>query len=188
MEMMLQPGNLLRHHGLKLVTSSLEKKELALKAEKEKESAENLDKEANAAEAPQGEEADGGDEENRISSTAYHIAASAASYFHSQAKIILSFKSKQDGNGVEDMMNGDMASMTAVVAAEEEVKQAVADDLNSTLTSPCEWFICDDDRTATRFFVIQVELLIKLHFKQLCLFSCLEVSLSHICFDKCLSC
>lgn len=158
--MMLQPGNLLRHHGLKLVTSSLEKKDLALKAE-------NLEKEANAA-AAQGEEverneggeAQGADEENRISSTAYHIAASAASYFHSQAKIILSFKSKQDENGVEDMMNGDMASMTAVVAAEEEVKQAVADDLNSTLTSPCEWFICDDDRTATRFFVIQVELLI----------------------------
>ncbi|RVW41662.1 hypothetical protein CK203_068299 [Vitis vinifera] len=46
-------------------------------------------------------------------------------------------------------------SVTAVVAAKEEVKQAVADDLNSVLTTPCEWFICDDDQTGTRFFVIQ---------------------------------
>ncbi|KAI9098999.1 hypothetical protein K1719_024766 [Acacia pycnantha] len=46
-------------------------------------------------------------------------------------------------------------SVTAVVAAEEEVKQAVADDLNSTSSSPCEWFICDDDQSGTRFFVIQ---------------------------------
>ncbi|KAK8702270.1 hypothetical protein V6N13_020631 [Hibiscus sabdariffa] len=42
-------------------------------------------------------------------------------------------------------------SVTAVVAAKEEVKQAVADDLNSTHSSPCEWFICDDDQSATRF-------------------------------------
>jgi hypothetical protein len=59
-------------------------------------------------------------------------------------------------------MNPDVASfmattdsMTAVVAAKEEVKQAVADDLSSTRSSPCEWFICDDDR-GTRFFAIQV--------------------------------
>ncbi|KAK8565532.1 hypothetical protein V6N12_059090 [Hibiscus sabdariffa] len=57
-----------------------------------------------------------------------------------------------------DMINVDVASfmattysVTAVVAAKEEVKQAVADDLNSTHSSPCEWFICDDDQSATRF-------------------------------------
>ena len=61
------------------------------------------------------------------------------------------------------MMNSDMASLmattdsvTSVVAAKEEVKQAVADDLNSTHSSPCDWFICDDDQSATRFLVIQV--------------------------------
>ncbi|GAA0158374.1 phospholipase [Lithospermum erythrorhizon] len=35
-------------------------------------------------------------------------------------------------------------SCTKIVAAKEEEKQAVADDLNSILVSPCEWFICDD--------------------------------------------
>lgn len=61
------------------------------------------------------------------------------------------------------MMNSDMASLmattdsvTSVVAAKEEVKQAVADDLSSTHSSPCDWFICDDDQSATRFLVIQV--------------------------------
>lgn len=104
------------------MTSSLEKKELLLNVEKEKESAEAED----------------------------HTAASC---FDSHGHGVVQ---------VEDMMNGDMASMTAVVAAEEEVKQAVADDLNSSLSSPCDWFICDDHHTATRFFVIQVN--------QLCLF------------------
>nr|XP_017242682.1 PREDICTED: uncharacterized protein LOC108214934 isoform X1 [Daucus carota subsp. sativus] len=45
-----------------------------------------------------------------------------------------------------DMMNGDVAtliattdSVTSVVAAKEEVKQAVGDDLNSKSSIPCEW-------------------------------------------------
>lgn len=49
-------------------------------------------------------------------------------------------------------------SVTSVVAAEEEVKQAVADDLKSTISSPCDWFICDDDQSHTRFVVIQVRI------------------------------
>lgn len=112
----------------------------------------------------------------RISaSAAYQIAASAASYLHSHTKTILPFKSSKpesskdssdDGSGSEssaEMRNSDVASLiattdsvTAVVAAKEEVKQAVADDLNSTHSSPCEWFICDNDQSATRFFVVQV--------------------------------
>lgn len=112
----------------------------------------------------------------RISpSAAYHIAASAASYLHSHTRSILPFKSSKDeadqdspeesgGRGsVVNMMNSDMASLmattdsvTSVVAAKEEVKQAVADDLSSTHSSPCDWFICDDDQSATRFLVIQV--------------------------------
>ena len=62
-----------------------------------------------------------------------------------------------------DMMNGDVAtliattdSVTSVVAAKEEVKQAVGDDLNSKSSIPCEWFVCDYDQTTTRFFVIHV--------------------------------
>lgn len=114
----------------------------------------------------------------RISaSAAYQIAASAASYLHSHTRSILPSKcseaetetdknSPEESSGRSDVvnrMNSEVVSLmattdsvTAVVAAKEEVKQAVADDLNSTCSSPCEWFICDDDQRGTRFFVIQV--------------------------------
>lgn len=169
-ELVIQPGNLLRNHGLQFVTSSLEKKELALKIEREQTSAEDQQKEVKATDVA--EEAGKKAAEtigSRISvSATYQIAASAASYLHSHTKSILRFKSSDSManefmNGGVDMINQDMASLmattdsvTAVVAAKEEVKQAVADDLNSIRSSPCEWFICDDDQTATRFFVIQV--------------------------------
>ncbi|KAI3460764.1 hypothetical protein Pfo_017427 [Paulownia fortunei] len=179
-----EPGNLLRYQGLQFVTSSLEKKVEALKVEKEKVSAEDQKKIVNAAtksedaernEIEQAEGVEAKPEGNHITaSAAYQIAASAASYFHSHTKSILRFKSSKStpnenvhedisgGTASVDMINQDVVSLmaatdsvTAVVAAKEEVKQAVADDLNSTLSSPCEWFICDDDQTATRFFVIQ---------------------------------
>ena len=93
---------------------------------------------------------------------------------HSHTKSILPFKfvkfdagkdSPEGGNGGNEnakMMNSEVASLmattdsvTAIIAAKKEVKQVVADDLSSTHSSPCEWFICDDDQ-GTRFFVIQV--------------------------------
>ncbi|KAL0459750.1 UNVERIFIED_CONTAM: Phospholipase A1 PLIP2, chloroplastic [Sesamum latifolium] len=180
----IKPRNLLRYHGLRFVTSSLEKKERSSNVEREKlsgeegqkeaqDAAEAQDAEGNGREQPEGGEARS--DQNRISaSVAYQIAASAASYLHSHTKSILRFKSSNlmpdenlpeesdGGTGNVDMINQDMASLmattdsvTAVVAAKEEVKQAVADDLNSTCSSPCEWFVCDDDQSATRFFVIQ---------------------------------
>ncbi|TYH58462.1 hypothetical protein ES332_D08G155200v1 [Gossypium tomentosum] len=142
----IKPENLLKHHGLHFVTSSMEKRESAMTVEKNHE----------------------------VSSENQEIAASAASYLQSHTRTMLPFKSSnpesikdssKDGNGIEsgsDMISSDMASLmattdsvTAVVAAKEDVKQAVADDLNSTHSSPCEWFICDDDQSGTRFFVIQ---------------------------------
>ncbi|MCD7449532.1 hypothetical protein HAX54_000372 [Datura stramonium] len=180
----IKPENLLRNHGLRLVTSSFEKKEQALKAEKEKAAAsEDQEKKENEVAQTQIEErstttsvaGDGKTSGNRISaSTAYHIAASAASYLHSHTKSILPFKSSKTmpnkdssettvgRNDNIDAMNREVASfmatsdsVTSVVAAKEEVKQAVADDLNSNHSSPCEWFVCDDDQSLTRFFVIQ---------------------------------
>uniref|UniRef100_A0A5B7BA05 Fungal lipase-type domain-containing protein n=1 Tax=Davidia involucrata TaxID=16924 RepID=A0A5B7BA05_DAVIN len=167
----IKPGNLLKYHGLRFVTSSLEKKELTMKAEKEKVPAEVQEAEGTSKELEQ-QGKDLKNNGNRISaSAAYQIAASAASYLHSHTKSILPFKSSKSltsedqGSGISDnvdLMNNDMASfmattdsVTAVVAAKEEVKQAVADDLSSTRSSPCEWFICDDDQSGTRFFVIQ---------------------------------
>lgn len=168
----MQPGNLLRCYGLRLVTSSIEKKELAAKAETNQESAESQEEEKLPMDDEEGNKHKGNG--YRISaSAAYQIAASAASYLHSHTRAILPFKSSKNGDGECEetggscndvtIMNSEMASfmattdsVTAVVAAKEEVKQAVADDLNSTHSSPCEWFICDDDQSGTRFFVIQV--------------------------------
>ncbi|KAJ9187858.1 hypothetical protein P3X46_003273 [Hevea brasiliensis] len=170
----IKAGNLLKkYRGFQFVTSSIEKRELAMKAEKVQVSAEDQEAEKGRSE----KEAEGTEQKNnghRISaSTAYQIAASAASYLHSHAKSILPFKSSKAETGKDlpkgdygdnenlNMLNTEMASLmattdsvTAVVAAKEEVKQAVADDLSSTCSSPCEWFICDDDQ-GTRFFVIQ---------------------------------
>ncbi|KAL5791918.1 hypothetical protein ACOSP7_000512 [Xanthoceras sorbifolium] len=168
----IKPGNLLKYRGLRFVTSSVEKKELAMKAEKNQVSSENQEVESKPEVEAEEEHKNNG---YRISaSSAYQIAASAASYLHSHTRSILPFKSskadggedsKDGGRGTDDtvnMMNSEVASLmattdsvTAVVAAKEEVKQAVADGLNSTRSSPCEWFICDDDLSGTRFFVIQ---------------------------------
>lgn len=198
----IKPANLLRLHGLRFVTSSLEKKEQAIKADKENASAKNQQKEENSSSKMQPEDKEESIEDQEIRETsssqkaqelgeegkqtqseeisngnkisaaaAYQIAASAAAYLHSHTKSILPFvsKVKEDSSLVnrgsmesDDMMNEEVTSLmattdsvTAVVAAKEEVKQAVADDLNSSHSSPCEWFICDDDQTGTRFFVIQ---------------------------------
>ncbi|XP_073066205.1 phospholipase A1 PLIP2, chloroplastic-like isoform X2 [Primulina eburnea] len=157
----IKPENLLKNHGLRFLTSSIEKKEQASKSKKEK-----LSVEAEAQDEERNEiKQKGGEPDRPSASAAYQIAASTASYLHSHSKSMASeiLSRKIDGNAVNvDMINKDMTSLigttdsvTAVVAAKEEVKQAVADDLNSTRSSPCEWFVCDDDRSATRLFVIQ---------------------------------
>ncbi|KAI7731588.1 hypothetical protein M8C21_015190 [Ambrosia artemisiifolia] len=178
----IKSGKLLERYRLRFVMSSLEKKaELAAKAEKEKERVRVQELEDNteknedeaikseketALEVEQMTEAVENDGEKGgrkliSASTAYSIAASAASYLHSQTKSIIPFKSSENNNGEVGMTKAEVASfmattdsVTAVVAAKEEVKQAVADDLNSLHSSPCEWFVCDDDES-TRYFVIQ---------------------------------
>ncbi|XP_059625601.1 phospholipase A1 PLIP2, chloroplastic [Cornus florida] len=169
----IKPGNLLKYHGLRFVTSSLEKKELAKEAEKEKPTAEVQEAEETSKEHKKVEEQKING--NQISaSAAYRIVASAASYLHSHTMSIIPFKSSkadasedssEGSSGINhniNIMNDEVASfmattdsVTTVVAAKEEVKQAIADDLNSTQSSPCEWFVCDDDQSGTRFFVIQ---------------------------------
>ncbi|KAM2632098.1 hypothetical protein TB1_030785 [Malus domestica] len=173
----IQTGNLLRSYGFRFVTSSVEKKELAAKTEEDQVSAEIQETEKNLEEDRE-EDREIKEQKNngyQISPfAAYQIAASAASYLHSQTRSILPFKSSEteadkdlseegsERSEAVNRMNSEVASLmattdsvTAVVAAKEEVKQAVADDLNSTLSSPCEWFVCDDDQSGTRFFVIQ---------------------------------
>lgn len=100
-------------------------------------------------------------------SSAYQAVASAASYLRDQTKSILPFKfsnNEDDGGGgslegldnVASLKANTTNSATTMVAAKKEVKQAIADDLNSTCSSPCQWYVCDDEQSGTRFFVIQV--------------------------------
>lgn len=154
----LQPANLSKYYGLRFVTSSAEKTELALK-------------DGNCETKPNEKEEEVEDEKNKgrkISApAAYEMVASAASYLQSRTNNILPFSSssktedsdKNDENSSESSSEAASSltnSVTSVVAAEEDVKQAVADDLKSTISSPCDWFICDDDQSHTRFVVIQV--------------------------------
>ncbi|CAH9098603.1 unnamed protein product [Cuscuta epithymum] len=169
----IKSENLLRRHKLRFITSSLEKKQLALEAESRTGLVEEdqLKKENEVAKA---NVAEGGEEMNVKGNGVKPSAVyRAASYLYSHTTGFLPFKSSQsDGDELKrsavrsdvnmDLMNGEVASfmattdsVTSVVAAKEEVKQAVADDLNSTHSSPCEWFVCDDDQSGTRFIVIQ---------------------------------
>ncbi|KAF8074455.1 hypothetical protein N665_1101s0017 [Sinapis alba] len=131
----IKPENLLKYQKLRFVTSSIEKRV----------SSDQQDENSN-----EGKEEE--EEEKLINpAAAYRIAASAASRLFSHSKSVLPFGRRE--NEASLMATAD--SVTAVVAAEEEAKQAVADDLKSNHSPPCEWFVCDDDKTGTRFFFIQ---------------------------------
>ncbi|PIA61146.1 hypothetical protein AQUCO_00300577v1 [Aquilegia coerulea] len=169
----IKPTSLLKHHGLRFVTSSLEKKGLSTNAGKEQNSAEVQEKEINFEKTTEEVEEQKTGRYQITALAAYHIAASAASYLQSHTRNILPFKSSNDGtegtlleSGSEIQDSVELAcsersfvattdSVTAVVAAKEETKQAVAKELNTACSSPCDWFICDDDQSGTRFFVIQ---------------------------------
>ncbi|KAK6941058.1 Fungal lipase-like domain [Dillenia turbinata] len=168
----IKRDNLLKRHGLWFVTSSVERREQATKVEKAQHAPDVQETSMTPKEPDEAKEQDNGYGVSAFA--AYQIAASAASYLYSRTTSILPFTySKPKVNEVFNVegkrsnenantRNSDAASfkattdsVTAVVAAKEEVKQAVADHLNSMQSSPCEWFACDDEQSATRFFVIQ---------------------------------
>lgn len=47
------------------------------------------------------------------------------------------------------------ASATGLVVAEDDTKDAVAEVLQSEAMCPCEWFVCDEEGTSKRYFIIQ---------------------------------
>ncbi|KAL2345464.1 hypothetical protein Fmac_006749 [Flemingia macrophylla] len=170
----IKPENLLKNYGLRFVTSSIKKKKLATEGEKNQTSCTSTQKEETNEKDDRETKEKSNDGCKISASAAYDIAVAAASYLNAQTRNILPFKSSNvvEGEGAletsnerfdsDKTVNKDVAALkattdkvTAVVAANEEVKQAFADDLNSTKSSPCEWFICDDDQTSTRYFVIQ---------------------------------
>lgn len=163
-----------KYYGLRLVTSSLEKKmeAAAIKAKLEMDSIRPLHAQPGI-----------GPRSSSVRpllrpSVAYEIAASAASYVHTRAKGLLSLGRHRpesyvggelpEPGGLEGgpharVCNSEVAAfvaattMTAVVAAEEEARHEAAKDLRSLHSSPCEWFVCDDPGTCTRYLVIQVK-------------------------------
>lgn len=161
----IKPASLLKHYGLRFVTSSLEKKAQNLSAEEEQ-SPPKINTERKER-CPEGEGGKPSETGYRLSpSAAYHTVASAASYLQSQTRSTTPSRTPIAENDRSEDRGGpsssDMASfvattnsITAVVAGEEEMKEAVAKDLNSPNSSPSEWFICDDDESSTRYFVIQ---------------------------------
>ncbi|CAN6467848.1 unnamed protein product [Victoria cruziana] len=199
----IKMDHLLKHLGLRFITSSLEKRPKSGPAEKE-----STVSSSDGTETNQSNEVIQRKRAINLAA-AYQIAAAAASYLHTQTRNVLPFTSSMpSGAGevaslseqgslegdktkpsadapkeAEDCMNAaldlarcsigmdscetelstsDVASLvattksvTAVIAAKEEAKQAVAKDLNSAHSPPCEWFVCDDDKKGTRYFVIQ---------------------------------
>ncbi|XP_020276151.1 uncharacterized protein LOC109850536 [Asparagus officinalis] len=170
----IKPASLLKYHGLRFITSSLEKRAKSSNAE-EKTPDPNKPEEKlpnNVTSSESSTVAEDNEKQNKKTpiispSTAYHIAAAAASFVQSQTKSIIPFGAPKakDGKDSEDenaISCSEMASfvattnsVTAVVAGKEEMKQAVAKDLSSAQSSPSEWYICDDDKSGTRYFIIQ---------------------------------
>ncbi|XP_039008318.1 phospholipase A1 PLIP1, chloroplastic-like isoform X2 [Hibiscus syriacus] len=179
----IKEKDLRKYYGLRFVTSSLEKKAEAevgtIKAKLDQDST-RVPVAAPETSESRPEKVEGKERKCPIRlSVVYEIAASAACRIQSQAKGLLSTRSKTEEG--EDQMdkcrfsdqpemenensprvyNSEVAAfmaaeaMTAVVRAGEKEKQETAKDLQSLHSSPCEWFVCDDLSTYTRCFVIQ---------------------------------
>ncbi|XP_047320826.1 phospholipase A1 PLIP1, chloroplastic [Impatiens glandulifera] len=152
----LKATDLKRKYGLRLVTSSLEKKAAA---------------EAAAAGGVESKSELNGDSSDSIKldgkkvvkleqkrlgrpALAYeNIAASAASYVQCQTNQTEEVEPRVHKSEVAAFAAA--STMTVVVAAGEKEKQEAAKDLRSLHSSPCEWFVCDDPNTYTRCFIIQ---------------------------------
>ncbi|MCO5561192.1 hypothetical protein L7F22_014813 [Adiantum nelumboides] len=156
----IQPGQLLRYHHLKFVTSSLEKKA-------EAETVADLQKRAARSEKFVSSGGDRTISEGKTADLVHATYCAEAKSDGLQANTGNPAKPKNVEHKVgTSISQGDsepsdeesfmaVAPVTAVVLAEEETKRAVAKDLQTSSSCPCEWFICDDESSRTRFFVIQ---------------------------------
>lgn len=175
----LQPKNLLKCYGLRFVASSLENNGKPLNSDEAKKPSQDQElKEENS----DSEEIDTtkGNSPSVSTSAAYQIAASAAYQIAASAASnlstgVLPYGAAQTKGGEKPVEGSPydkqdrsvspeevsrMATtklVTQAVAGKEEMKQAIAEDLNSSQSLPCEWYICDDDSSATRYFAIQVK-------------------------------
>ncbi|KAE8733283.1 hypothetical protein F3Y22_tig00001349pilonHSYRG00025 [Hibiscus syriacus] len=179
----IKEKDLRKYYGLRFVTSSLEKKAEAevgaIKAKLDQDST-RVPVAAPETSESKSEKVEGKERKRPIRlSVVYEIAASAACRIQSQAKGLLSPRSKSEewedqmdkcrfsdqpkmeNENLPRVYNSEVAAfmaaeaMTAVVRAGEKEKQETAKGLQSPHSSPCEWFVCDDLSTYTRCFVIQ---------------------------------
>lgn len=156
-----------KYYGLRFVTSSLEKKAEAGEIRSKLDIDSTRPRAEPACEAAAATTSGPQPRRPIRSHLAYEVAASAASYVHARARGLLSFggaggqqpRAEEGGHG--RLYNSGVAAyvaastVTAVVAAEDEARQEAARDLRSPLSSPCEWFVCDEADARTRCFVIQ---------------------------------
>ncbi|CAL9126398.1 unnamed protein product [Musa textilis] len=176
----IKPKGLLKRYALRFVTSSFDRRGKSSASDKKQTPVQDQELEEEISRAEGNNEKSQNSSERKENGTgindfvAYRIAASAASYLQSKTIGILPFnsaKSETSNDPTEESGENEEKgtlkslkevsfvattnSVTAVVAGKEEMKDAVAKDLNSVKNSPCEWYICDDDSSSTRFFVIQ---------------------------------
>ncbi|KAE8800255.1 hypothetical protein D1007_24244 [Hordeum vulgare] len=168
----------LRRYSLQFVTTSVQEKDRANPDRKQDQSTEKGgspdEKPRVVKNAASGSKEEEGNGPAINPFGAYQVMSSAASYLHSRAMGINPFGSRTNGKNdpttIMAMVSGENGegltldeasfvattnSVTSMVAAKEETRQAVADDLNSSRSCPSEWFICDDDQGSTRYFVVQ---------------------------------
>lgn len=142
----IQPGQLLKYHHLQFVTSSLDRKAEAAAKEKETNSIGKLNSENHAIRV---------DDFGQVASEELGFDPNFRRDFE-QNQTGLAASEHVEGkkyDQAESLMA--VAPVTAVVVAEEETKQAVTKDRRSSHSCPCEWFVCDDNSSQTRIFVIQ---------------------------------
>lgn len=174
----IQPGRLLKHHRLRFITSSLDKKaEAEVKAKEAELSKKGLrsdkDKLTSKGDMGGGSSSEGEASSITLGSEASSISSQTSSVSQTSTKVsgnvsgahttdttdeLTEFHTSDHG---EELRPTDEESLlavvpvTAVVLAEEETKLAATKDLQASSSCPCEWFVCDDESMQTRFFVIQ---------------------------------
>lgn len=177
----IQPGQLMKYHRLRLVTTSLDKKAEAevkeIELSKLSTSGTELAKEivgngcVNSLNEPislnrvaQSEACS--EQPLNAHSNSFHSYSTDAlsltekngafsSFYNdpSQKQSASVLKNQKEFMGQDALVA--MAPAAAALLAEEETKLNIAKDLPTIRPCPCEWFACDEQNTHTRMFVIQ---------------------------------
>ncbi|KAH7404770.1 hypothetical protein KP509_15G041800 [Ceratopteris richardii] len=140
---------LLKYHGLKLITSSVEKRAMA---------------EAKLRETELPEKSRLSDTRSDNLNSSNDAAQSDLSLLDNGSSSVPHFQQPSDSYSELikspmpdelELKDSSMAAASPAVLAEERRKMEAAKDSPSTNPCPCEWFVCDKEQDCTRIFVIQ---------------------------------